>query len=87
LTNPQTQNTQRTTLTLPISQGHRTTSPIFKPPQRVEMDAIIAQIQAFAKTASGTGRKQLLDSLRTLQYEIETPDDTIWRLYGSVSEL
>ncbi|KUJ08091.1 o-methyltransferase-like protein [Mollisia scopiformis] len=46
------------------------------------MEAISAQILALAKTADQAGRRKVLDTLKSLQNEIETPYDTIWRLGG-----
>jgi hypothetical protein len=50
------------------------------------MDNIIAQVQLLAKTADEAGRKKLIDSLKSLQYDIETPYDTLQRFSGLVSE-
>ena len=50
------------------------------------MDAIIAQVHDLAASADEGGRKQLIDSLRTLQYSIETPYDTLQRFAGLVGE-
>ncbi|PQE30043.1 hypothetical protein CJF32_00009466 [Rutstroemia sp. NJR-2017a WRK4] len=46
------------------------------------MDSIVDQIQNLAKTADEAGRKSLIDSLRNLQYSIETPYDTLQRFAG-----
>lgn len=51
------------------------------------MEAITAQIRTLATTATETGRKQLLDALKSLQYEIETPFDTLWRFQGLVGHI
>jgi demethylsterigmatocystin 6-O-methyltransferase len=48
------------------------------------MENIITQVRHLAKEANESERKQLLDSLKTLQYEIETPYDAIWRFGGLV---
>jgi demethylsterigmatocystin 6-O-methyltransferase len=50
------------------------------------MDNIIAQVQLLAKTTNEAGRKKLIDSLKSLQYDIETPYDTLQRFAGLVSE-
>jgi demethylsterigmatocystin 6-O-methyltransferase len=52
----------------------------------MKMDNIIAQVQLLAKTADEAGRKKLIDSLKSLQYVIETPYDTLQRFAGLVSE-
>lgn len=49
------------------------------------MEDIINQVNVLAKTVDSSGRQQILDSLKRLQYEIETPIDTIWRFNGLVS--
>lgn len=49
------------------------------------MDAITAQIQNLAANADEAARKKLLDTLRNLQYSIETPHDTLQRFAGLVS--
>jgi len=48
------------------------------------MDTIITQVQSLAANANEAGRKQLIDSLRNLQYAIETPYDTLRRFAGLV---
>lgn len=50
------------------------------------MDAIVAQIQNLAKAADEAGRKKVIDTLRDLQYAIETPYDTLQRFAGLVSD-
>jgi len=50
------------------------------------MDTIITQVQNLAVGANEAGRKQLIDSLRNLQYAIETPYDTLQRFAGLVGE-
>ena len=49
------------------------------------MDALIAQIKAFANTADDSGREKLQDALRDVRYSLEAPWDTAMRLAGSVS--
>ncbi|KAH6679190.1 S-adenosyl-L-methionine-dependent methyltransferase [Halenospora varia] len=44
------------------------------------MNELIARARDEAKSADENGRKQLLDSLRNLSYEIETPQDTMQRI-------
>lgn len=44
------------------------------------MNELIARVRDEAKSADENGRKQLLDSLRNLSYEIETPQDTMQRI-------
>ena len=51
----------------------------------IAMDDIIAQIQTLAENADETGRNSLQIALRDLQYRLETPQDTLMRLYNSVS--
>ncbi|THV52662.1 hypothetical protein BGAL_0073g00370 [Botrytis galanthina] len=46
------------------------------------MDTITAQIQNLAANADEAARKKLLDTLRNLQYSIETPHDTLQRFAG-----
>jgi len=50
------------------------------------MDTIITQVQSLAASANEAGRKKLIDSLRNLQYSIETPNDTLRRFGGLVGE-
>lgn len=50
------------------------------------MDAIITQVQNLAKTVDEAGRKELIDALQTLQYSIETPNDTLQRFVGLGSD-
>ena len=49
------------------------------------MDTIATQVMALAKNADEGTRKRLIGSLRDLSYSIETPDDTITRIWGGVS--
>jgi demethylsterigmatocystin 6-O-methyltransferase len=49
------------------------------------MDSVIAQVKSVAATADDTARKQIIVALRDLSYSLETPDDTIQRIYGYVS--
>ena len=51
------------------------------------MEAFIAQAKNLAKAADEAGRKQILDTLRDVQYSIETPYDTLQRLSCLVSML
>ena len=51
------------------------------------MEALITQTQNLAIGADETGRKKLLDTLRDLQYSLETPYDTLQRITGLVSEI
>ncbi|TVY62837.1 O-methyltransferase lepI [Lachnellula suecica] len=44
------------------------------------MEELIAKAREEANSANENGRKQLLDSLRNLSYEIETPQDTMQRI-------
>ncbi|CAG8953111.1 hypothetical protein HYFRA_00003308 [Hymenoscyphus fraxineus] len=46
------------------------------------MDAIIAQVQSLASNANEAGRKEVIDTLRNLQYAVETPYDTLNRFAG-----
>lgn len=48
------------------------------------MEAIIDQVQAFASKADEAERARLLDTLRDLQGQFESPQDTFLRLYNSV---
>jgi hypothetical protein len=43
------------------------------------MESLLTQIQNLAKSVDEEARKTLLDSLRDLQYSIETPYDTLQR--------
>ncbi|KAJ9610291.1 hypothetical protein H2200_005068 [Cladophialophora chaetospira] len=51
------------------------------------MEAITGQIQALAKEADHVGRNQILNSLRDLQYSLESPMDLFMRLYNSHLQL
>lgn len=51
------------------------------------MDAIVTQVQNLVKAADEAGRKKLLDTLRDLQYAVETPYDVLQRFAGLVSKL
>ncbi|KAF7924948.1 uncharacterized protein EAE98_007036 [Botrytis deweyae] len=46
------------------------------------MDAIVTQIQKLTANADEAARKKLIDTLQTLQYNIETPYDTLQRFAG-----
>jgi demethylsterigmatocystin 6-O-methyltransferase len=48
------------------------------------MEAILDQVRHLAKGANEADRKLLLDSLKSLQHEIETPYDALVRFAGSV---
>lgn len=49
------------------------------------MDAIVAQVKSLAEGANEATRKSLITALRDLSYAIETPDDTVTRIWGGVS--
>ena len=49
------------------------------------MDALQAQIQALAAATDDVGRKKLVVALRDAAFALETPDDTMQRIYGLVS--
>jgi len=51
------------------------------------MDAILQQVKALAAAADDNGRKKLVVALRDLSYAIESPDDTMQRIYGYVISL
>jgi demethylsterigmatocystin 6-O-methyltransferase len=53
----------------------------------VKMDAIIAQVENLAKTADEAGRRKMIESLRNVQFAIETPNDMLRRLCGLVSDI
>lgn len=44
------------------------------------MNELIARVRDEAKLAGENDRKLLLDALRNLSYEIETPQDTMQRI-------
>ncbi|CAG8982199.1 hypothetical protein HYALB_00003635 [Hymenoscyphus albidus] len=46
------------------------------------MDAIITQVQSLASNANEAGRKEVIGTLRNLQYAVETPNDTLNRFAG-----
>lgn len=48
------------------------------------MESLIAKIEQEAASASYVGRKKLLDTLRDLQYSIETPEDAMQRVIHMV---
>ena len=48
-------------------------------------EAFISQAQSLANTADETGRKRILDTLRDVQYSLETPYDTLQRLFFLVN--
>lgn len=49
------------------------------------MDPIIAQIKTLAQNADEATRLNIVESLRKLQLELQTPKDTLIELAGSVS--
>lgn len=49
------------------------------------MDAVLTQIQALAAAMDDAGRKKLVVALRDAAFALETPDDTMQRIYGLVS--
>ena len=49
------------------------------------MEALIAHVQALAGIADDAGRREIMDTLRNLQYSLETPYDTLQRLSCLVS--
>ena len=51
------------------------------------MEAFVAQAQSLASTSDETDRKKILDTLRHVQYSLETPYDTLQRLAGLVGTL
>jgi demethylsterigmatocystin 6-O-methyltransferase len=51
------------------------------------MDAIIAHVENLAKTADEAGRRKMIESLRNVQFSIETPNDMLRRLCGLVSDI
>ncbi|TGO61905.1 hypothetical protein BOTNAR_0122g00270 [Botryotinia narcissicola] len=51
----------------------------------IKVDAITTQIQKLAANADEAARKKLIDTLRYLQYSIETPHDTLQRFAGLVT--
>jgi 20S proteasome alpha/beta subunit len=53
----------------------------------VKMDVIIAQVENLAKIADETGRRKMIESLRNVQYAIETPNDMLCRFCGLVSDI
>jgi hypothetical protein len=48
------------------------------------MDSIIAQVQTLAAKSDEEGRNKILNSLRDVQNEIETPMDAFFKIYNSV---
>jgi len=48
------------------------------------MDSVVAQVQSLAEKTDESGRNKLLNALRDLQYELETPKDAFMRIYNSV---
>ena len=44
------------------------------------MNELIARARDEAESTDEFGRKQILDSLRKISYEIETPQDTMQRI-------
>ncbi|MCJ1332210.1 hypothetical protein MMC10_008902 [Thelotrema lepadinum] len=46
------------------------------------MDAIFNSVTALAKGADESMRKQIINGLRDLSYSIETPDDTVTRIWS-----
>jgi hypothetical protein len=49
------------------------------------MDAFIAQAKSLASQVDQAGRMKLETALREVLYSLETPWDTVWRLYDQVS--
>lgn len=52
------------------------------------MEAIQSQLQALARKAGEVDevqRYRILDAIRDVQYQLETPHDTVLRLYNTVS--
>jgi demethylsterigmatocystin 6-O-methyltransferase len=49
------------------------------------MDPIIAQIQALAKTADEAGQLNIIKMLRQVQFELQSPKDSLMEIAGSVS--
>jgi hypothetical protein len=51
------------------------------------MDAFIAQAKTLASQVDQAGRMKLEAALREVLYSLETPGDTMWRLYDQVSDI
>ena len=51
------------------------------------MDALLAQVKSLAGSADDAGRAKIQDALREAQYSLETPWDTMLRIFGLVSYL
>ena len=49
------------------------------------MEAFTAHVQTLARAADDAGRQEIMDTLRNLQYSLETPYDTLQRLSCLVS--
>ena len=50
----------------------------------VTMNSVVSQIRTLADNVDEAGRYEILNSLRDLQYELETPTDIFLRIYNSV---
>jgi hypothetical protein len=51
------------------------------------MDSALEQLRSLATQADSTGQHEVLDALRDLQRQLETPHDTLSRFSGLVSML
>ncbi|KIX03206.1 uncharacterized protein Z518_06758 [Rhinocladiella mackenziei CBS 650.93] len=51
------------------------------------MDSIVGQIRSLAESADAVGRNQILNTLRDLQYDLETPMDTYMKFVNSNIQL
>jgi demethylsterigmatocystin 6-O-methyltransferase len=49
------------------------------------MEYFTAEVRTMAATADDAGRRKILDSVRELQYSLETPHDTLNRVIYYVS--
>jgi demethylsterigmatocystin 6-O-methyltransferase len=49
------------------------------------MDPIIAQIHTLAKTADEAGRLNMIKMLRQVQFELQSPKESLMEIAGSVS--
>jgi len=49
------------------------------------MDSILDQIRSLADEADDVGKRNILEQLRQLQTQLETPMDLFMKLYNSVS--
>ena len=50
------------------------------------MDSILDQIRSLADEADDAGKRSILEGLRQVQTQLETPMDLFMKLYNSVSE-